>query len=198
MSTLVFNKPFDVITRFTAPENAKEGQITLAPFIANDQVWPIGRLDRDSEGLLMLSTDGVFRTRLLDPAFHHERAYLAQLEGAVTPDALRTLERGLVIEGKRTRPAVARSIDEPSDLWDRIPPIRHRVNVPTAWIELTLTEGRNRQVRKMTAAVGLPCLRLIRRSILHLDVFDLGLQPGESRELTENEEHELRARLRSR
>jgi 23S rRNA pseudouridine2457 synthase len=197
MTTLVFNKPFDVITRFTAPANAKEDQVTLAPFIADDSVWPIGRLDRDSEGLLLLSTDRLFRTRLLDPAFNHQRSYLAQVEGTVTPEALRSLEAGVVIEGKRTRPAIARLIDERDDLWDRVPPIRHRVSVPTAWIELTLTEGRNRQVRKMTASVGLPCLRLIRRSILHLDVFDLGLQPGESRELSLTETRDLAMRLRA-
>jgi 23S rRNA pseudouridine2457 synthase len=198
MTTLVFNKPFDVITRFTAPANAKDGQVTLAPFISDDRVWPIGRLDRDSEGLLILSTDGLFRTRLLDPAYNHQRAYLAQVEGIVTPGALRTLETGVTIEGKPTLPATAREIEEPTGLWDRHPPIRHRVNVPTSWIELTLTEGRNRQVRKMTAAVGLPCLRLIRRSILHLDVFALGLRPGDHRELTTEEQREMSSALRHR
>jgi 23S rRNA pseudouridine2457 synthase len=128
MTTLLFNKPFDVITRFTAPANAKEGQVTLAPFIDDDRVWPIGRLDRDSEGLLILSTDATIRSRLLDPTYHHPRTYLAQVEGAVTPEALRSMEGGIVIEGQRTLPATARGVDQPADLWDRNPPILHGLN----------------------------------------------------------------------
>ncbi len=191
MTTIVFNKPFDVITRFTAPDNAKEGQTTLASFIDDDTVWPVGRLDRDSEGLLILSTDSRVRTRLLDPKYGHERTYIAQVEGKVSAQAINTLTSGIVIEGQRTLPARAQAVPEPADLWARYPPIRHRASIPTSWLQLTLTEGRNRQVRKMTAAVGLPCLRLIRRSILHLDVFELGLQPGENRALTPTEQRLL-------
>jgi 23S rRNA pseudouridine2457 synthase len=195
MPTIVFNKPFDVITRFTAPDNAKDGQITLASFIDDPTVWPVGRLDRDSEGLLILSTDSRIRTRLLDPKFGHQRTYLAQVEGEVSAQAITALTNGIVIENKRTLPAIAHAVDEPIGLWARNPPIRHRASIPTSWLELTLTEGRNRQVRKMTAAVGLPCLRLIRRSILHLDVFDLGLKVSENRPLTPQELRQLEAAL---
>jgi 23S rRNA pseudouridine2457 synthase len=198
MTTIIFNKPFDVITRFTAPDNAKEGQLTLAGFIDDATVWPIGRLDRDSEGLLVLSNDVRIRTRLLDPAFAHPRTYLVQVEGEVSTQTIEALTNGIVIEGKRTLPADAVAADEPSTLWPRNPPIRHRASIPTAWLQLTLTEGRNRQVRKMTAAVGLPCLRLIRQSILHLDIFELGLQPGQHRTLESAEVTRLEKALHAR
>ena len=193
MTTLVFNKPFDIVTGFTLPDNAKEGQQTLADYIDVAGVWPVGRLDRDSEGLLILSSHPQIRTRLLDPKFGHTRTYQAQVEGDINtqPQALVALEHGVVIEEMATRPATAREITEPPGLWERNPPIRYRASIPTSWLELTIAEGRNRQVRKMTAAVGFPTLRLLRRSVLHLDIFLLGLQPGQWRALTSAEEHAL-------
>jgi 23S rRNA pseudouridine2457 synthase len=187
MTTILFNKPFDVVTRFTAPQNAKEGQLTLASFIDDTSVWPVGRLDQDSEGLLVLSSDARLRGRLLDPSYAHERSYWAQVEHILTPAELHQLERGIELDRRLTRPATARTADVPDDLWPRVPPIRHRLSVPTSWIELTLTEGRNRQVRRMTAAVGHPCLRLIRVSIGPLRLFELGLGPGEWRATTHTE-----------
>jgi 23S rRNA pseudouridine2457 synthase len=177
--TLGLNKPFDVLTQFTLPANAKTGQLTLASCVDRTDVYPIGRLDRDSEGLLILSNDRRLQNELLDPLYGHPRTYLVQVEGIVTVEQCDQLSNGIVIEGRLTRPAKANPATEPDGLWARTPPIRHRLNVPTSWLELTLTEGRNRQVRKMTAAVGLPCLRLIRRSIGRLDVFNLGLSTGE-------------------
>jgi 23S rRNA pseudouridine2457 synthase len=193
VTTLVFNKPFDVVTGFTLPANAKPNQQTLADYIDVGNVWPVGRLDRDSEGLLILSSHPQLRSRLLDPKLGHPRTYQAQVEGdiASSPQALVALEHGVVIEGIATRPATASAIAEPAGLWPRTPPIRYRAAIPTSWLELTIVEGRNRQVRKMTAAVGFPTLRLLRRSILHLDVFLLGLAPGEWRALSTREEHEL-------
>ncbi len=196
MTTLLFNKPFDVITRFTTPDNAKPGQLTLSDFVSDEAVWPVGRLDRDSEGLLILSSDPRLRGRLLDPSAAHERSYLTQVEHEILSTSLSKLEQGIVLDGKATRPALARSVDEPIWLWPRNPPIRHRVSVPTSWIELTLTEGRNRQVRRMTAAVGHPCLRLIRRSIGPLHLEELDLDSGVVREATSDELRVLRSMVR--
>jgi 23S rRNA pseudouridine2457 synthase len=196
MTTLLFNKPFDVVTRFTLPDNAKPGQQTLGQYIQVPHVWPIGRLDRDSEGLLLLSTDTLVRSQLLDPQYRHPRSYLVQVEGVVSDDALQSMERGLVIDGKRTLSARAVHATPPPDLWPRNPPVRFRAAIPTSWLELTLTEGRNRQVRKMTAATGFPCLRLVRKSILHLDVFALGLGLGEFTTMSAEDERELRSALR--
>jgi 23S rRNA pseudouridine2457 synthase len=196
MTTIFFNKPFDVITRFTAPANAKEGQPTLASFVADTSVWPVGRLDRDSEGLLVLSSDIRIRGRLLDPSYAHERSYWAQVEHIPDAVALGQLERGIVLDGKLTRSARARLVAEPDRIWDRDPPIRHRLSVPTSWIELTLIEGRNRQVRRMTAAVGHPCVRLIRVSIGDVRLFDLGLLPGQSRTATAAEQAALHTLVR--
>jgi 23S rRNA pseudouridine2457 synthase len=192
MPTVALNKPFDVLTAFTAPANAKPGQVTLTQFIDDTRVWPIGRLDRDSEGLLILSSDARLRATLLDPQFRHPRTYLIQVEGVPTTDALSQLERGIELDGQLTLPARARRVDEPTQLWPRFPPVRFRAAIPTTWIELTLTEGRNRQVRRMTAAVGNPTLRLVRRSIGSVDLFDLGLQPGQSTELSSSQIRSLR------
>lgn len=194
MTTFLFNKPFDVVTRFTAPDNAKADQQTLADFITDTSVWPIGRLDRDSEGLLVLTSDSRLRGRLLDPSYAHERSYWAQVEHVPKPEALAELARGIVLDGKLTRPARAIHLDAPI-VPDRVPPIRHRLSVPTAWIELTLTEGRNRQVRRMTAAVGHPCLRLVRASIGKLRLAELGLEPGQSRPATPAEMSVLRSMI---
>jgi 23S rRNA pseudouridine2457 synthase len=178
---ILFNKPYNVVCRFSKSAN-DEGRATLADFIQAPDVYPAGRLDHDSEGLVLLTDDGGLQHRLTDPKFAHPRTYWAQVEGVPAPQALQRLESGVRISGYNTRHARARSIHEPDGLWPRNPPIRYRANIPTAWIEITLTEGRNRQVRRMTAAVGFPTLRLIRAGIGDLRIE--GLQPGHSRDIT--------------
>lgn len=175
---ILFNKPYNVLTKFT---DAGERD-TLAQYIRQPGVYPAGRLDRDSEGLLLLTDDGSLQHRLSDPRHKMPKTYWVQVEGMPDDDALEALRRGVVIEGRKTRPAQVRRMQEPV-LWPRNPPIRVRLHIPTAWIELTLTEGRNRQVRRMTAAVGHPTLRLIRYAIgpWTLD----GLRPGEWRAATQ-------------
>ncbi|MFN8928408.1 MAG: pseudouridine synthase [Rhodospirillales bacterium] len=169
---IAFNKPFGVLCQFTDPA----GRPTLAAFGLPPGVYPAGRLDHDSEGLLLLTNDGPLVKRLLDPAFAHPRRYLVQVEGEPDDAALgRLAAGGLVIQGHRTRPCGVERIDPP-DLWPRDPPVRFRKSVPDRWIAMPLTEGKNRQVRRMTAAVGHPTLRLVRVSIgeVALD----GLPPG--------------------
>lgn len=174
---LLFYKPYDVLTQFTDAADRR----TLKDYIAIPNVYPVGRLDRDSEGLLLLTSDGRLQHRLSDPKFHHPRTYWAQVDRIPTDADLEPLRRGIDLKDYRTRPAIARLIEAP-DLPPRDPPIRFRKSVPTSWIELVLTEGKNRQVRHMTAAIGFPTLRLVRVAIgaLRLD----GLQPGEWRELS--------------
>ena len=138
---------------------------TLRDYIPVPGVYPVGRLDRDSEGLLLLTSDGVLQHRLTDPRYEHPKTYLVQVEGAATDADLEALRTGVVILGYRTRPAEARILDEEPKLWAREPPIRFRKSIPTAWIEVVLLEGRNRQVRRMTAAIGFPTLRLVRWAI---------------------------------
>lgn len=179
---LAFNKPYAVLSQFTQPEGSNKE--TLAGFGFPAGVYPVGRLDYDSEGLLLLSDDSSLNNFLLDPRNRHPRSYLAQVEGIPTPDALQRLETGVTIEGKPTLPAQARLLADEPELPPRPVPIRFRQNIPTAWIHLTLTEGRNRQVRRMTAAVGYPTLRLVRVSIGELDLLEMGLAPGEWRRLT--------------
>ena len=182
---LAFHKPYDVLSQFT-PDHP--GQRTLAEFGFARGVYGIGRLDRDSEGLLLLSDDPGWTDRLLNPRRAHPRTYHVQVEGAPTTEQLSQLSRGVVVQGARTRPAVARMLD-PAPPWPpRVPPIRVRKTVPDAWISLELTEGRNRQVRRMTAAVGLPTLRLIRARIGSLNLASLGLAPGAWRQLDRAEE----------
>ncbi len=180
---LLFHKPFNVLSQFT-PEPGSEAQ-ALAEFIPVAGVYTVGRLDRDSEGLLLLTDDGALQHRLTDPRFGHPRTYWAQVEGTVTPEALRALETGVALGDYRTRPAVARRLDPQPEVPARTPPIRFRRNIPTEWLELTLTEGRNRQVRRMTAAAGLPTLRLIRVALGPLRME--GLAPGHWRDLTTEE-----------
>jgi 23S rRNA pseudouridine2457 synthase len=170
---LLFYKPYGVLSQFTG----EPGQRTLAEFEIPKGLYAAGRLDADSEGLLAITDDGALIHQLLDPAFEHPRTYWAQVEGVLEEDALATLRRGgLAIENYRTRPCHARRIEEPA-LPPRDPPIRVRKSVPDSWLELILHEGKNRQVRKMTAAVGHPTLRLVRAAIgeWRLD----GLSPGE-------------------
>ena len=177
----ILNKPYGVLTQFTDDENRP----TLASLYDFPKgVYPVGRLDMDSEGLLLLTNDKPLTDYLLNPKQKHEREYYAQVEGIPTKEALQKLCSGVVIEGKKTLPAKAKLIDDPN-FPPRVPPIRERKTIPTSWISLTLIEGRNRQVRKMTAAVGFPTLRLIRVRIenLHLG----GLKVGEVREVEVSE-----------
>ena len=174
---LALHKPFGVLSQFT-PDHP--GQRTLAEFGLPANVYPLGRLDRDSEGLLLLSDEPGLNIELLDPRNAHPRTYWAQVEGEVTGDALRSLQDGVVIEGRKTLPARAKRIEP--DVPPRDPPIRFRKNIPTSWIELELREGRNRQVRRMTAAAGFPTLRLIRVRIGDF-VLPADLPAGQWREL---------------
>lgn len=179
---LAFFKPYGVITQFTQPEDSEKR--TLAEFKFPQDVYPVGRLDWDSEGLLLLSDDGLLNNALLNPKHQHGRTYLSQVENIPSEDAIEQLSAGVVFEGKRTLPARAGLLDGEPDLPPRTVPIRSRKNIPTCWIELTLHEGRNRQVRKMTAAVGHPTLRLVRWSIGQLSLAVLDLEPGKWQKLS--------------
>jgi 23S rRNA pseudouridine2457 synthase len=174
---LAFNKPYGVLCKFM-PE---PGRPTLADFIRIPHVYPAGRLDHDSEGLLLLTDDGPLQARITDPRHKLAKVYWAQVEGLPTEEALATLRRGVDLGEFTTRPAEARLIDEPPGLWPRDPPIRYRAKIPTSWLELTLREGRNRQVRRMTARVGFPTLRLVRARIGRIGLE--GLAPGEWHEV---------------
>lgn len=170
---IIFHKPYGVLSQFTQ-ETPKHS--TLKDYIDVPDVYPVGRLDWDSEGLLLLTNDGKLQHRLSDPRFGHKRTYWVQVERIPDIDAINKLQTGVEIQDYRTRPASVRLLPEEPPVCDRDPPIRFRKNTPTAWLEMTLTEGKNRQVRRMTAAVGFPTLRLIRVSIAHLrlDVLQLG------------------------
>lgn len=174
---IAFNKPFGVLCRFR-PE---PGKSTLADYIRLPHVHPAGRLDADSEGLLLLTDDGPLQARIADPRHKLAKVYWAQVEGIPTEAALAALREGVDLGDFRTRPAGARMIEEPAGLWPRNPPIRHRAKIPTAWLEITLREGKNRQVRRMTARVGFPTLRLVRAAIGRLRVDTV--RPGEWREI---------------
>ena len=195
MRTLLLNKPFGVLSQFTPEEGSRCR--CLSDFVDVPQVYAAGRLDADSEGLLILTSNGRLQQRLTDPRFGHWRSYWAQVEGTPNTDQLRQLCDGVVVQGHRTLPAKARWLqgqDQPQ-LPARTPPIRYRAAIPTSWLQLSLTEGRNRQVRRMTAAVGLPTLRLVRCCIDLMDIgppLDLtGLQPGSWRAVTSAEQERL-------
>lgn len=179
--TIRFYKPYGVLTKFTDTK----GRPTLSDYVDVPDVYAAGRLDKDSEGLLILTSNNDLNHQLTDPKFNHPRTYLVQVEHAPDKKALQKLREGVVIKGKKTRPAQARLLVHPPVLPDRNPPVRFRKTVPTAFIELTLTEGRNRQVRRMTAAVGHPTLRLIRTHIGSIGL--KGLAIGQWQDLTPNE-----------
>lgn len=174
---VLFNKPYDVLSQFTDAGSAT-ARATLSDHIALPGVYPAGRLDRDSEGLLLLTDDGGLQARIADPRFKLAKTYLVQVEGVPDDAALARLRAGVLLKDGMTRPAGVTAIDDPA-LWPRDPPIRYRASVPDRWLRLTIREGRNRQVRRMTAAVGHPTLRLIRWQVGEWTL--AGLAPGEWR-----------------
>ena len=179
---ILFNKPFNVLSQFTDQSLAASGRETLSRYIPVPHVYPAGRLDRDSEGLLLLTDDGKLQARIADPKHKMAKTYWVQVEGAPQESALQSLRRGVQLKDGVTQPAKARLMDEPEGLWPRNPPIRVRKSVPDSWIEMTIREGKNRQIRRMTAAIGHPCLRLIRAQIRDWHLGDL--KPGEFKQLT--------------
>ena len=184
MTLILFNKPWGVLSQFTdkgMTASADGPRATLSDYIDVPGVYPAGRLDRDSEGLLILTDDGALQARISSPKHKTPKTYLAQVEGVVTEAALERLAAGVELNDGPTLPARARAVDQPGRLWPRTPPIRMRKTVPDGWIELTIREGRNRQVRRMCAAVGHPVLRLVRAAIGQASV--TGLAPGKWRVL---------------
>lgn len=201
---LLFHKPYDVLSQFShdsieaATSNKAEHEVgslsvssqrTLKDYVSVPDVYPVGRLDRDSEGLMLLTNHGRVQHRLTDPRYNHPRTYWVQVERLPDQTALDQLRAGVSIQNYRTRPAQVKLLSTEPDLPPRHPPIRFRKTVPTAWLEVTITEGRNRQVRRMTAAVGHPTLRLVRVAIAHLRLE--GLPPGQWRDLTPAEQQQL-------
>ena len=182
MSLILFNKPYGVISQFSEHEK----HISLSEFISEKDFYPAGRLDHDSEGLLILTDEGKIQHCLSHPRHKQPKTYWVQVDGEITDTALAELENGVTLKDGLTLPAKAKKIAEPK-LWPRDPPVRYRAEIPTSWCELTITEGKNRQVRRMTAAVGFPTLRLIRISIGEFTLGDFntdGLSPGEWRKIS--------------
>ena len=180
--TILFNKPYDVLSQFTDKGTEGTTRRTLSDFIDVPGVYAAGRLDRDSEGLMVLTDDGKLQQRIANPRNKWPKTYWVQVEGKITDTALDQLRNGVELKDGKTRPALAERMDEPAGMWPRNPPIRVRKSVPDSWLRLTIREGRNRQVRRMTAAVGHPTLRLVRWAVgdLTLD----GLEPGQSEQLS--------------
>jgi len=187
---LLFYKPFDVLCQFTDESSSDSKRQTLKDYVSVPGVYPVGRLDRDSEGLLLLTNHGQLQHRLSDPKFQHPRTYLVQVERIPDKAALQKLRQGVTVQNYVSRPATVTLLSEEPALPPRDPPIRFRKSVPTSWLEMTLTEGRNRQVRRMTAAAGFPTLRLVRIRIAHLSLAEL--EPGGWRDVTQDELHRLK------
>ena len=193
---IVFYKPYNVLCQFTDDSPHASQRETLKDYISIPNVYSVGRLDLDSEGLLLLTDNPKVKHRLCEPSFAHPRTYWSQVENIPTSQALKKLETGVVIKGKKTKKAIAKLLETEPTVFPRNPPIRYRKNIPTAWIELTLTQGRNRQVRRMTAAVGNPTLRLIRTRIginNKLELTLAKLSPGQWRYLTQKEQKQIEA-----
>lgn len=188
--TIIFNKPYKVLCSFTDPQ----GRPTVADYVDVPDVYAAGRLDYDSEGLLLLTSDGRLAHQVTHPRHKLKKVYLVQVENIPDEPALDRLRQGVEIKGQRTRPAQVQRLQAPPDLFPRSEPIRYRQNIPTAWLKITLQEGRKRQIRRMTAAVGHPTLRLIRIAIGPIELADLA--PGRWRDLTGSELSALRASLR--
>ncbi|MDO6390320.1 pseudouridine synthase [Pontibacter sp. BT731] len=186
MKYLILNKPYEVLTQFTD----EEGRATLKDFVPVPDIYPVGRLDYDSEGLVLLTDDKALQHRLSDPKFKIEKTYWVQVDGIPTAEALEELRRGVMIKNTKTAPAKTCLLEEAPQVWERSKPIRFRKDIPTSWVEIRISQGMNRQVRRMTAAVGFPTLRLIRPAIGPLSLGEL--QPGEYRELTAEEIAELK------
>lgn len=174
---ILLNKPFKVLSQFTSEGSEKS---TLADFLSIPDVYAAGRLDYDSEGLLLLTDNGLLQSRIADPKHKSSKTYWAQVEGTPTNESLVKLREGIALKDGPTKPAIITIIDEPN-IWERVPAIRQRANIPTTWLEITIFEGRNRQVRRMTAAINHPTLRLIRSKIGEWELGDL--QPGDYKEL---------------
>ncbi len=174
---ILFNKPFNILCQFTD----SEGRENLSDFIKIPEVYPAGRLDRDSEGLLVLTDDGKLQHKISHPKHKEWKTYWVQIEGEINEDAITRLKRGVILKDGKTKPAKVKIMDKPENLWERNPPIRFRANIPTSWIEISIFEGKNRQVKRMTAAVGFPTLRLIRYSVGEWDL--KGILPGEYTEI---------------
>lgn len=160
---ILFNKPFNVLSQFT-DHKSSEQRSTLADYIQEKGFYPAGRLDKDSEGLLLLTNDGLLQKRISDPQHKMPKTYWVQVEGEISEQALQSLAKGVMLKDGLTKPALAEAMAEP-EVWKRLPPIRERKQIPVSWLKLTITEGKNRQVRRMTASVGFPTLRLIRAAI---------------------------------
>lgn len=187
MKYILLNKPFEVLTQFTD----ETGRATLKDFVKVPGIYPVGRLDYDSEGLVLLTDDKALQHRLSDPKFKIEKTYWVQVDGVPSEEAVMQLQRGVLIKDVRTAPAKVKLLQEEPEIWERATPIRFRKNIPTSWLEIKIAQGMNRQVRRMTAAVGFPTLRLIRPAIGPLTLG--GLQPGEHRELTPQEVAKLKS-----
>ncbi|VAW98247.1 Ribosomal large subunit pseudouridine synthase E [hydrothermal vent metagenome] len=187
MILIAFNKPFDVVCQFR-PHPPKQ---TLSNYIETENIYPCGRLDRDSEGLLLLTDDGLLQHRITAPKLKMKKGYWVQVEGIPTPEALNLLSKGVELNDGMTSPAQVQAIAEPQ-IWEREPPIRERKSIPTQWLDISIKEGRNRQIRRMTAKIGYPTLRLIRYRIGPWYLNDLGSGQSELRDVPKSIENELK------